>query len=247
MKNSFYIVLPILACVPAFSQTPEELIKKAQDQLEGDTGQGTLVMKVVTPDYMRTLEMETWWVGHEKSLTVIKSPKKEAGNKWLKIENELWSYLRNTETTIKLPPSMMLQSWNGSDFTNDDLMKESSVVEDYQHEIIGEELVGENQCWKLKLTPKPEAPVVWGTIYYWIRQEDYLPSLIDYYDEKGKLMRSMEYSDFKVLGGRKIPATWTMKNRVKEGRSTEIRVTDMEYNKKISDRIFSFRELERGR
>lgn len=237
---------PIISVFSAYGQTPEEIIRIAQDRLEGKTGQGTFVMTVITPDYTRTMKMESWWVGHEKSLIVIRSPKKEAGNKWLKIGNEMWSYLRNTETTIKLPPSMMLQSWNGSDFTNDDLMRESSIVEDYDHTIVADEMLGNEKCWKIELTPKSEAAVVWGKLYYWVRQKDYLPAAVDYYDEKGNLMRSMVYSDFKILGGRKIPAKWTMENRAKERRRTEFSILNIEYDKKISDRIFSFRELERG-
>lgn len=226
-------------------QTAEEIIRKSEDRIKGKTCQGTFVMTVVTPDYTRRMEMESWWVGNDKALILIKSPKKEAGNKSLKIKNEMWSYLKNTSTTIKLPPSMMLQSWNGSDFTNDDLVRESNLSEDYSQTIAGNDDIEGERCWKIELLPKPTAPVVWGRLVYWVRQSDILPARVDYYDEKGKLMRSMIYTDFKLLGGRKLPGRWTMVNNVKQGHTTSFELVNVEFDVAISDKVFSFRELER--
>ena len=240
------IILTLLLLAQlAFSQKAEDIIRKSEDLIKGKSCHGIFTMTVTTPDYTRTMEMESWWVGNDKALIVIKSPKKEAGNKTLKIKNEMWSYLKNTETTIKLPPSMMLQSWNGSDFTNDDLVRESNLNDDYTQKITGQDMVGGVQCWRIELLPRPTAPVVWGRLLYWVRQSDYLPATVEYYDEKGRLMRSMVYSDFKALGGRKLPVRWEMVNRVKPGRSTTFELKDVKFDLPISDKIFSFRELER--
>ncbi len=147
---------------------------------------------------------------------------------------------------------MMLQAWNGSDFTNDDLVRESSMIEDYEHKIVGEETIGGEPCWKIELMPKPDAPVVWGKIFFWIRHKDFLPTLLEYYDEKGRLIRSLVYSDFGVIGGRMLPKIWRMENRIKEGHKTEFVILDITFDTKISDRVTSlprngaFRELERG-
>ena len=139
----------------------------------------------------------------------------------------------------------MLQSWNGSDFTNDDLVRESNLNEDYTQSIVGQDVVQGERCWKIELLPKPTAPVVWGRLYYWVRQADYLPATVEYYDEKGKLMRSMMYSDFKILGGRKLPGRWEMMNKIKPGHSTTFELVNVKFDIPISDKIFSFRELER--
>ena len=240
------ILISFLFLQNAAAQTAEQIIRKSEDLLKGKSSLGTFTMTVVTPDYTRKMKMESWWVGNDKALIVIRSPKREAGNKTLKIKNEMWSYLKNTETTIKIPPSMMLQSWNGSDFTNDDLVRESNLNEDYTMTIAGEELIDGENSWKIELIPNEDAPVVWGKLFYWVRQTDHLPARIDYYDEKGKLMRTMEFSDFKFLGGRKIPSKWMMINKMKDGRQTEFVINDVKFDVKISDRIFSFRELERG-
>jgi len=192
--------------------------------------------------------MEGWWVGNEKALIEIKYPKKEEGNKTLKIGNELWLYLRNTESLTKIPPSMMLQSWNGSDFTYDDLVRESNLERDYDMRIISsDETINSELCWKIELVPKPQAPVVWGKIFYWVRKSDYLPAKIEYYDEKGKLIRYMEFYNVKEIRGRKLPTRWVMYNNIEKGRRTEFTLIDIVFDIKIDEKIFSFRELEKRR
>ena len=246
MKFLSSILILFLFAGSIYSQTAEEIVKKAEDLLKGKTAHGIMEMTIKTPDFERTLKMESWWIGNEKALIVIKSPRREAGNKTLKIKNEIWNYLRNTETTIKIPPSMMLQSWNGSDFTNDDLVRESNLAKDYNQKVLGEETINGEKCWKIELDPKPNAPVVWGKLYYWIRQKDYVPSTVQYFDEKGNLIRYIVYSDVKKFGSRTLPAVWTMYNKTKEGHSTTIKLLEMELDINIPDRIFSFQELERG-
>jgi len=202
-------------------------------------------MNITTPDFERSLTMDAWWAGNKKSLIVITSPAKEAGNKTLKIGNEIWNYLKNTETTIKIPPSMMLSSWNGSDFTNDDLVRESKLVRDYDLRILFVEKIAGDDCWKIELLPKPNAPVVWGKLYYWVRMADFLPALVQYYDEKGELHRTWKFADYKVMGGRKIPCRMTIISNKKDNHKTELIYKKVEFDVKISDSKFSFRELEK--
>ncbi len=241
------IVLLISSAATIFGQNAEEIVQRAENAVKGKTAHGVFQMTVSNPDYTRKLTMESWWEGNEKALIVVKSPKKEAGNKTLKIDNEMWNYLKNTETTIKIPPSMILQSWNGSDFTNDDLVRESNLNEDYEMSLLGKETIDGENCWKIELLPHPDAPVVWGKIHYWVRISDNLPARVAYFDEKGAQMRHMEYLDHQTMSGRKIPTRWVMINDAKPDRSTEIKLLEMAFDIKIKSRIFSFRELERGR
>lgn len=244
LSISLVLAIPCIAG-QAFSQSAEEIIRKSEDLVKGKTCKGTFVMTVTTPSYTRTMEMDSWWVGNDKALILIRLPRKEAGNKTLKIGNELWSYLKNTETTIKLPPSMMLQSWNGSDFTNDDLVRESNLSRDYTQKIVGDEIVEREKCWSIELLPRPDAPVVWGKILYRVRKSDNLPASQEYFDERGTLMRSMIFSDFQVMGGRKLPAKWVMVNRAKEGHQTALEIKEIRFDIPISDDVFSYRELEK--
>ncbi len=246
MKKLYLLVLLLVTGKLLFAQSAEEIIKKAEDAVKGKTSHAEIEMIIKTTDYSRDLKMESWWVGNEKALIVTQAPVKEKGNKTLKIGNEMWEYLKNTETTIKIPPSMMLQSWNGSDFTNDDLVRESNLSKDYDQKIIGEEKITGQDTWKIQLIPKPDAPVVWGKIYYWVIKKNYLPSVVQYFDEKGNMVRYLVYSEVKNFHGRDVPSKWVMHNNKKEGHTTTIIVSDIEFNINIPDRIFSFQELERG-
>lgn len=247
MKRLGLTVVIFLLAMSASSQTAEDIITQSENVFKGKTSIGTYEMKVVTPEYTRQMKMDYWWDDeNDRALIKTIAPKKEAGNKWLKIGNEMWNYLKTTETTIKIPPSMMLQSWNGSDFTNDDLARESSLNDDYTHAVIAEEAINGAECWKIVSKPKPDAAVVWGKLYTWVRQEDYLPAITQYYDEKGKLVRYMTYSDIQTMDGRKVPAKWAMYNKIKTGHRTEFFVRKIQFDRNIPERIFSFRELERG-
>lgn len=245
-RHPSLFVLCLIAAFQASSQTAEDIVRRSEDILKGKTSKGTFRMVIETPDYTRTMEMDTWWVGNEKALIVVTSPRREAGNKTLKLKNELWMYLRNTETTIKVPPSMMLQSWNGSDFTNDDLVRESSLVDDYTMRIVTRDSVAGAPTWQLELTPKPDAPVVWGRIRYWIRVADFLPARAEYEDERGVRTRTMTFDNFRRMGSRVIPARQSMVNELKPGHRTIFDYISVEFDIDISDRIFSFRELEKG-
>lgn len=246
MKTIALLLLIVFAYKPLVAQSAEEIIQKAENAVKGKTSHAEIEMIIKTPDYTRDLKMESWWVGNEKALIVTKAPVKEKGNKTLKIGNEMWEYLKNTETTIKIPPSMMLQSWNGSDFTNDDLVRESNLSKDYEQKILGEEEVSGQATWKIQLIPKPDAPVVWGKIYYWVVKKNFLPSVVQYFDEKGNMVRYLVYSEVKNFHGRQIPSRWVMHSNKKEGHTTSIIVNDIEFDVNIPGRIFSFQELERG-
>jgi outer membrane lipoprotein-sorting protein len=245
MKKAIYMFAMIAMFGTLFAQDAMKLIDEAENAIKGDSMAGSFTMKVVTPDYSRTMKMDSWWVGTEKALIVITSPAKDAGNKTLKIGNEMWNYLKNTETTMKVPPSMMLQSWNGSDLTNDDLVRESKLSRDYDCKVLFEEEIAGKNCYKIELIPKPDAPVVWGKIYYWISKTDKLSTLVQYYSEKGKLIRTMKFSDVKMLGGRTIPTKWTVISENKPGNYTEFIYDDVKFDVKIPNRTFSKRELEK--
>ncbi len=245
IKLIFYAIF-LLYPVLTYAQDAKEILKKAEDAIKGETSKGDFAMKVVRPEYTREMSMKSWWDSRDdKALIEITAPPKDKGNKTLKIGDEMWNYLKNTETTMKIPPSMMMRSWNGSDLTNDDIVRESDLVEDYKTTLMFEEKIGGEMCWKLKLIPKSSAAVVWGKIYYWVRKNDFLPALIQYYDEKGRLIRTMKFRGYKMMDNRKIPAKWIVESNTKENHYTVFIYEDVEFNVDIPERIFSFRQLER--
>lgn len=221
----------------------QEIVRRSDDLMRGDTNQGTYLMMITTPSWKRELKVYCYSQGRDKMFLRILSPAKEAGVGTLRINNEMWNYLPTVEKTIKIPPSMMMQPWMGSDFTNDDLVKESSLVNDYTHEILSVETIDERRVYKIELIPRPEAAVVWGKILRWVRKDDFVPLREEYYNERGKLMKILEFSDIGQVSNRIIPKTWTMTSQIKENHQTTIKLLDVEYDVPIADSIFTLSNL----
>ncbi|MDD4033648.1 MAG: outer membrane lipoprotein-sorting protein, partial [Bacteroidales bacterium] len=166
MKKVLIAVSLIFISLSGFSQETDirEIVRKSDEKFRGKSSTGTFSMTIQRPSWSRTLSMKSWNLGTEYSLIYVTAPAKEKGQVFLKRNNEMWNWVPSIERMIKIPPSMMMQSWMGSDFTNDDLVKESSIVNDYTHKLIGEETIEGYTCYKIKLIPLEEAPVVWGKV-----------------------------------------------------------------------------------
>jgi len=201
-------------------------------------------MKIVTPRWQRTLKMKFWIKGKKFAFIRILSPQRERGTASLKRKMQMWNYLPRAEMVIKIPPSMMMGSWMGSDFTNDDLVRASNVSRDYHARILSTSSKGGVKLATIELKPKPKAPVVWGKIVVTMRVSDLLPVRYDYYNEKGKKIRVMKYSDIKKMDDRKVPTRMVLKTLSKPGHRTELRWTSMKFNRSIPRRIFTLRHLK---
>ena len=228
-----------------YSQDASEIVKRANDNSLGITSQGISKMTIERPDWSREVEMKSWSKGQDYYLIYITSPARDKGQVFLKRKMELWNWMPSIGRMIKLPPSMMMQSWMGSDFTNDDLLKQSSIVTDYIHEIIGEEVIENYDCWKINLTPKPEAPVVWGKIIIWITKKNYLELKVEYFDETEELVNTMIGSKVKNVGDRFIPMKLEMMPADKPGNKTIFEYIEIEFDKQIDDRFFSKQNMKR--
>jgi outer membrane lipoprotein-sorting protein len=203
-------------------------------------------MEIITPHWQRMLKMKVWTEGMEKTFIRILSPAKEKGVATLRIEDDMWNYLPKTNKVIKIPPSMMMSSWMGSDFNNDDLVNEFSLVEDYTYTLLSPEDKQENRLY-IECIPRKDLPIVWGKIILTVRKKDYIPVKEEYYDEKGKLMRIMNYRDITVFDNRKIPAILELIPQDEEGHKTVLRYLTAEFNIGISEDIFTLRNLRSPR
>ncbi len=226
----------------------KEIVRRVDHLLRGETSFGIYEMTITDPNWKRTLRLKVWEKRKDKKTFIrILSPAKEKGIGTLKIGFEMWNYLPRVERIIKIPPSMMMQPWMGSDFTNDDLVKESSIVEDYTHRIIGEGTYNGEEVYRVEALPKPDAAVVWGKILFWVRKKEFIPLMEEFYSEKGELIRVMTFSEIREMGGRVIPTFWRMKPVKKKGRETSLRILKIEFNKRLSNTIFTLRNLKRVR
>lgn len=227
--------------------TPQEIVKRSDDLMRGDTSRGSYTMTVTTPNWERTLKLDAYSIGRDRTFIRILSPPKEAGITTLRIETNMWNYLPKVERTIKVPPSMMFQPWMGSDFANDDLVKESSIVYDYTHTIVAEEDHRGHKAYKIDLDPKPEAAVTWGKLILWIRKADFVPLRHEFYSERGKRIKALDYTDIREMSDRAIPTLWTMTSDTRKGHVTVITVNDCVYNEPLDENIFTMSNLKSSR
>ncbi len=246
----FLFVLAVSLC--PFGQADEhapdiETIIKHIDQLyRSETSHAEMEMHISTPHWERTLAMTVWSKGMDKTFIRITAPKKEQGVATLRIGNEMWNYLPKTNKVMKIPPSMMMGSWMGSDFTNDDLVRESSLLNDYTYQFVSPEDAVADHLY-VELTPKEDSPIVWGKIVGAVRSSDYLPAWQHFYDEKGNLMRIMNFKEITTFEGKTLPSTIEMIPQNKEGHKTVVRWLNATFDSDIDDKIFTRRNLQKRR
>ena len=240
---SFLIVLAF----HANAQDAYQIIKRADEYLRGASQKAEMSIEVKRPKWSRTMDIKAWSLGNDYSFILIIAPTRDKGTVFLKREKEIWNWQPKIEKVIKLPPSMMMQSWMGSDFTNDDLVKESSILLDYTHKIIGDTLILDRNCFTLELTPKPEAAVVWGKIKTFIDKNNFLQLGSEFYDEDGYLINKMEASEIKSFGNKILPSKMVMTPVEEEGQTTILRYKSIEYNIDIDKEFFSKQNMKRLR
>jgi len=233
----------------AAAQGPDaaRIVDQVDRLLRGASSRGTVRMEIVTRQWSRALELEIWSLGSDYALVRVETPPREAGTATLKVKDDIWNYLPRVDRTIKIPASLMQGAWMGSHFTNDDLVKESRLVEDYD---IATAFDGERdgrRIWVFRLDPKPEAPVVWGRIELEVRQSDTMPLVARYYDDAGVLSRTMRYGDYRRFGGRLVPARLQVDPADKPDEHTIVLYRRLEFDVGLEPGFFSLRNLRRSR
>ncbi len=239
------VLLVLSSLVQAQNPDAREIVKKAVDKMRGETSRAEVTMSIIRPSWQRTLSMKTWTKGTEYSMILVTEPAREKGTAYLKRKNEIWNWVPRIGRTVKLPPSMMKQSWMGSDFRNDDLIKESSMVEDYTHELAGDTVLNDRDCYRIHLTPKPNAPVVWGRIDLWITKKEYLQLRVEFYNEDGELIDIMRGSEIREMDGRVITTVLEMLPADKEGHKTVLEYESIRFNEPISNDFFTVQNMKR--
>lgn len=233
-------IIPVFVC----SQDAKDIVSKADEKMRGKTSQIEMTIRTVRPAWSREMDIKAWMKGTDYAMIVIQSPAKDKGIVFLKRKKEVWNWMPTLERTIKLPPSMMSQSWMGTDFTNDDLVKESSIVNDYLHSIIGDTTIDNRVCYIIQMIPKPEAAVVWSKLIVCIDKIDFLELHTRFYDEDGKLINIMNAYDIKIMDGRLIPTHFEMIPTDKKNQKTEMIYKNIQYNKPIEDNFFTTEKMK---
>ena len=221
------------------------LLEQFDKMYESSGTTAQIGITIVKPKKTRTLRLRMWGKGEDKALMVIEAPARDAGTATLKVGKNLWNYLPKISRTIRVPPSMMMGSWMGSDLTNDDIVRESSYEEDYTSEFVGHST--DPPGWKVRLDARPDLVGLWERVEIVFSYEDKLPVQSQFFDRKGRLARTMRLEEVKDIGGRRIPTLLTIIPEREEGRRTELRYLHVEFDVKLDEGMFSLSQLERRR
>ncbi len=232
--------------VLAQEPTPEQIIAKVDQLYRRDTSYSKVEMVIVTPHWERRLEMEMWTAGMDRAFIYITAPKKEAGMATLRVDREMWNFFPKIDKVMKVPPSMMMSSWMGSDFTNDDLVKETSMLEDYRAEFVEPE-GAEAGSHYIALAPREHTASVWGRIVVAVRKDDLIPQRQSFYDEKGNKVRVMEFREITRFGELMLPAVVEMVPLRKEGHKTIFRYLEARFDEDLDGGTFTLRNLRKKR
>ncbi|MFC2103831.1 outer membrane lipoprotein-sorting protein [Bacteroidota bacterium] len=248
LKSGLLTVMILFGLISAFGQDAKEIIRKADEKWNGEkSSQGTMTMTIVRPTWERTIQFKIWTLERDYSMTLITAPAKEKGQAFLKRETEMWNWMPTISRMIKLPPSMMADGWMGSDYTNDDILKESSMVVDFTHKIIGSETIDGWDCWKIEMFPKEDAAVVWGKIIRWISKDDFLMMKSEYYDEDEYLVKTELGTEVKMMDDRKIPSRIEIIPSDKDNQKTIVVINDIKFNVPLQNSFFSQQNMKRLR
>ena len=239
----YWIIPKTAECQHELSAT--EVATKAYERMKGESsGYSAMKMEIIRPTWSRSISFKSWSKTTELSLSLVTAPKKEEGQSFLKRGKEMWNWNPTINRMIKLPPSMMSQGWMGSDFTNDDLLNEASIVTDYTHQLSGQEKIAEKDCYILEMKPKENAAVVWGKVVMWISKGDFLQMKTEFYDEENKLIKTQLAFDIKKMGGRMIPTRFELIPAEKTGNKTVVTLESIEFNRPIPDQFFSQQNMK---
>jgi outer membrane lipoprotein-sorting protein len=233
-RKYLLILALLLTGLPGVAQDAKEIVRRADEKMRGNTLEAEMIIKTVRPSWTREMTVKAWTKGTQYSMILIKSPQKEEGISFLKRQKKVWNWMPVLERTIKLPPSMMSQSWMGTDFSNDDLVKESSVLEDYEHSLLGDTVISNRDCYR----------ILWGKLIVCIDKKDYIELHTRFYDEDGELVNLMNGHDIKLMDGRLIPTRMEMIPMDKKNHKTELIYKKVLYNRPIDNSFFSLEKMK---
>jgi outer membrane lipoprotein-sorting protein len=233
------------ASSPAFAAEPtiEELLKSTDDVTRGNSSEAVVEMHVKTANYDRTMKMHMWASGTEKTLIRILEPAKDAGIATLKVDKNIWNYLPKVDRTMKVPAGMMSGSWMGSHFSNDDLVKENRLSEDFDAKLTSRPTENPEGVYVITLVPHADAAVVWGSIVAKVRP-DKMPVSIEYKDEKGAVARTMKFGDYKTFDGHLVPGTITLVPADKPAEFTTFSYDSLDFDVVLPDSTFTLQALK---
>ena len=241
---SIFIFVIFSNYVNASNLDPEKILDGVDDLYRSNASHGIITLSVTTVNWQRTLTLEQWSKDEDKSLFKILKPKKEKGLATLRVDKNVWNYMPKVKRVVKIPSSMMSSSWMGSHFTNDDLVKQSRMAEDYTFSITFEGMQDGKKIVEITCLPNKEAAVVWGKVEVLVYAGDYIPLRMIYYDEDLLLSRTLEFTNIQKMDGKMIPTLMSMIPADEPAESTTVKWEEIQFDVAIDDEFFSLRKLQ---
>ena len=250
MNRIWLVALFILVDLSAGAATGErdarEIVRDALNHWRGLSSQGEMTMTIHRPDWERSMSMESWTQGEKRSLVRVTAPRKDRGNGTLMDGPNMWTFSPKINRVIKVPSSMMSQSWMGSDFSNKDISRADDIVEQYDHTLLSESEVDGHIAYEIQSIPHEDAAVVWGKEVLVVRSDNVLIEH-RFYDQDGELVKSLQTLEIGEMGGRTVAVQQRMGKIDAPDEWTEIIVDSVEFDVELSDNVFTLSNLRNPR
>lgn len=248
--NTFVLIIIISFATQTNAQdfSARDIVEKSNNLFLGKSSISTMTMSIKRPEWTRTYTMQSWSLGNDYYIIYITAPARDKGQIFMKRKNDMWNWMPSINRMIKIPPSMMMQSWMGSDLSNDDVVRANSIVEDYTHKILGEEEIDGQTCYKVELMPLDDAPVVWGKIIMWIAKEKHFQVRTEYYDDYMDLINIAQGLEIVEMDGKEIPSLLRISPVNKPHHITELKISFQDFDiPSITESFFSQQNMKRIR
>ncbi len=220
------------------------IVDRASRNRDGQVFHSDIKMTIIRPTWQREIRAKMWVKTRDYSFVLLTAPARERGQAFLKRNKDLWNWQPGIERTIKMSATVTGQSWLGSDFTTDDIVRQTSYLNDFTHTLLGREIYEGTECYKVLLTPKPHSVIVWGKVLSWIGTKDFVELKNEYYDEDGKLIQTYYGYDFKYYASYCIPMRMEIVPARKNKHKTVLTVQEYELNPPLSDAFFSLQNIK---
>jgi outer membrane lipoprotein-sorting protein len=241
-----FLLLSLSAAADTGSRDARDIVRDALNHWRGTSSQGAMTMTIHRPDWERSMSMESWTQGEKRSLVRVTAPRKDRGNGTLMDGNKMWSFSPKINRVIKVPSSMMSQSWMGSDFSNKDISRTDDIVEQYDHTLLSESEIDGHIAYEIQSVPHEDAAVVWGKEVLVVRSDNVLIEH-RFYDQDGELVKALRTLEIGDMGGRTVAVRQRMEKVAAPGAWTEIIVDSVEFDVDLSDNIFTLSNLRNPR
>lgn len=249
LQRFFLLVLLIASSAgtaESATRNATDIVRNALNHWRGLSSHSEITMTIHRPDWERSMSMVSWTEGEKRSLVRVTEPRKDRGNGTLIDDNQMWTFSPKINRVIKVPSSMMNQSWMGSDFSNKDISRTDDILEQYDHTLLGDAMLDDLVVYEIESVPHEDSAVVWGREVLYVREDNVMVEQ-QFYDQDNALVKTLRTLEFAEMGGRAVAARQRMEKRDSPEEWTEIIIDNVEFDVELNDSVFTLSNLRNPR